>query len=337
MRISPRIWAIFTLNIKNPAPLPPHAIIYFETLHAEYGILPAGPVPPDVKPVIDEILKRKSEGSLSWRDIYTFDLTLTKLQPLVQLRRKIWSLRSRYREVAGLRDYEAYIATKPPEIEASQDPNMPAQEEVLRADAAFLLRELYLRYAMAPMREAIREKLSSWVWWITVIAMVLVIAGTLIASFQSASASMSGAVASFRPSSLLIVVFSGIMGGLVSVQQRFQNFRQEGDPVYNVSELVHGSNSIYLSPLSGAVFALLLYLLVFGGLLGGNLFPELNAPGETKVQFFVDFLRYQGPATFAGYSKLIVWSFIAGFAERLVPDTLTRLVEKAQPSQGASV
>ena len=41
-----------------------------------------------------------------------------------------------------------------------------------------------------------------------------------------------------------------------------------------------------------------------------------------------DFLRGTGPTDGVSFALLIVWSFIAGFAERLVPDTLNRLVAK---------
>lgn len=48
------------------------------------------------------------------------------------------------------------------------------------------------------------------------------------------------------------------------------------------------------------------------------------------------FLVETGPVDGVSYALLIIWSFLAGFAERLVPDTLNRLVAKNEAIQGRS-
>jgi hypothetical protein len=164
---------------------------------------------------------------------------------------------------------------------------------------------------------------------------------------------------------LTVVVFLGAMGGLVSVQQCLQNASDPGDQLYNVSELMH-AKSILVSAVSGATFAAVLYLLITAGLLEGSLFPELRTPfhdrrtspavsptardapaasspagtsqGQTQQTgiSFVQFLLQTSPQSASDYAKLMIWSFLAGFAERLIPDTLSRVVARKETETKAS-
>ena len=303
--------------------LPGYGLLYFDNLYGEYRSLPAERVTPEVKAIVDEILMKKQNVSLTWDDLYTFDLLLARLQPPEKLPRKVWHLRSRYRDVAGLREYEAYLASKPPDLAGR------AEELDLRADIEYLLRELHLRYAIRPFREKTRDWLSKWVAYLTLASLVWVVLFTYLASRG----------VGIKITALTAVIFTGAIGGLVSMQQRVQSASAEGDPIHNVSELMHGWFSIFLSPISGAVFAMVLYLIMTAGLLEGELFPKIVAfTPENSAQplDFRQFLLNTGPSTGADYAKLLVWSFIAGFAERFVPDTLSRFIEKKETDSKAS-
>src|SRR5262249_19048127 len=103
----------------------------------------------------------------------------------------------------------------------------------------------------------------------------------------------------------------GALGGFFSVQRRIENIPTEQDPILTMFQLKNGRFSVHLAPLTGAICALVLYLIFKAGLVTGAVFPDLTEP-LAGVQF----------------AKLLVWSFIAGFAERFVPDTLDNLIPK---------
>jgi hypothetical protein len=73
-------------------------------------------------------------------------------------------------------------------------------------------------------------------------------------------------------------------------------------------------SGILVSPILGAVFAIILYFFFAGGLVTGSLFPEFKLPLDG-----------------INVAKLVIWSFIAGFAERFVPDRLDQLSQQANP------
>ena len=57
---------------------------------------------------------------------------------------------------------------------------------------------------------------------------------------------------------------------------------------------------------------------------------------RSSILKITDFLRDTGPKDGVSFALLMIWSFIAGFAERLVPDTLNRLVAKNEAIQGTN-
>ena len=83
-------------------------------------------------------------------------------------------------------------------------------------------------------------------------------------------------------------------------------------------------------PVIGAIAAVVLYLVFIGKLLEGALFPSISCVQEQVCASLMDIMNYYWPSKPEDYGKVLVWSFAAGFSERLVPDVMQGLVTKEQ-------
>jgi hypothetical protein len=102
------------------------------------------------------------------------------------------------------------------------------------------------------------------------------------------------------------VIAFGALGAAVSVISRARS------PIRRIEEI--SVFELLAIQTIGAIFALVLSLMFMGEMIAGSLFPTWNP-----------FYRIiYSPAAFA---KLLVWSFIAGFIERLVPTMLMNLAK----------
>lgn len=102
------------------------------------------------------------------------------------------------------------------------------------------------------------------------------------------------------------VLFFGALGSTVSFFSR-----QTLGPVE-----MSKTRTLVGTQLFGAVFASLLFLAFIGGLIQGSLFPQFEGDGGWFSTIF------RPPS----WARLMVWSFIAGFSERFVPDLLDNLI-----------
>lgn len=398
-------------------PVPPYARLYFDHLYSEYIALKPSIKNAGLIQLLDELHQRRRKHDLTWSDIYTFDLTLVDVRPPESLVRKAYDSRARYRSVAGQKEYDEYIASKPLDLGTIQvdpdaDPPKPNVliERELRADIKYLLSKFYLYYALMPVREALRDDLTKKAVLATAAAVALIMLA--IALNVGAASQISWLNWLDQYSSVLVtlltVTLAGIIGGCVSMLQRIQAAPTEGDALFNLAALTNGWRGILLSPIYGAIFASLLFVLFAGGILNGSVFPTIVTPSRSgtsqpspvpsptpapnlprgalpssaslppatespKTQSrtsaspvttpvalsetpkpestaspspsplpspsavatpragvlqIKEFLIGTGPASGVAYALLIIWSFLAGFAERLVPDTLNRLVQK---------
>lgn len=412
--------------------VPNYGLLYFDHLRGER--FETEEVNPEDKEELLRIEERRNNRELTWDDIYSYQLILLKYQNAETLKSKIISLRLKYQSLVSIADYNNYMTMRAvKDIRKINDSN--EELEILRADYKYLLDEFYLRYAYASSHEELRTKLLRWGAICTLIFLFsAVLIGTIPMMYEGGLIpfkSLANLTMKLKDyfATLFVVIFAGIMGAFVSMQQRLQSSTNQGDPIYNLSLLTHGWFSIFLSPISGAIFAALLYLFFAGGLLKGSIFPVMtdysagkvaartklknssptttsptplpsaspspdNSPvpcipqptpassspqptptprpvsspvqptptptplcvqptatptvsaqptptsdstnAEAPTVGITDFSLETGPEDGKAFALLIIWSFIAGFAERFVPDTLMRLVNQKKMGEANS-
>jgi len=76
------------------------------------------------------------------------------------------------------------------------------------------------------------------------------------------------------------------------------------------------------------VFAFALYLIAIGGLIGGDLFPKFVTKAAEGVTWNTQqFVTSVDPKSYQDVAKILVWSFIAGYSEKFVPNLIGKLLK----------
>jgi hypothetical protein len=88
-------------------------------------------------------------------------------------------------------------------------------------------------------------------------------------------------------------------------------------------QLDNGKTPIRLTPILGGTSAIVLCFLFCSGVIQGPLFPHMGTHDNPQNVFAL--LQNLHPPEHQDWGKLVIWSFVAGFAERFVPDLWTGL------------
>jgi hypothetical protein len=282
----------------------------------------------------------RDEADCDWADIFAIEDALIALIPDAAVYDSVSIWRTRYRQIVGSALYDEYLKTKPPDPTAAHSDALAA---AIRQDMLALAARIHYAYAFNPPKEKMRNRLSIFN------AASIVLVG--LAIFGQAFWRHIGILSQWVPAcagpscgsftSLEVVVLAGVLGGFISVQQRLQSW-SDVDPLYKRLEISSGWFSITaIAPVIGAIFACVLYTIFFAGAITGSLFPEFGTPPgygfshQTTGIDFDGFLKCW-PKVPADWAKLMLWSFIAGFAERFVPDVLSRLANVQYALGGTS-
>jgi hypothetical protein len=136
----------------------------------------------------------------------------------------------------------------------------------------------------------------------------------------------------------LIVVLAGTVGSFFSSLQRLYDFSELPQILYD-KNFARESSFLFIyslvPALVGGIAAAVLYLIFAGGLLSGSFFPAFKCKAANCGDLAALFDAY-GPTEAQDYAKAILWGFVAGFAERLVPDLLNNFAQDANKDAGAS-
>lgn len=138
---------------------------------------------------------------------------------------------------------------------------------------------------------------------------------------------------------LMVVAGAGALGGFVSALRRLYAFQRIfPKDFFTTRHRIDAYLVVYsmIPSLVGTIAAVVLYLVFASRLVEGDLFPRFDLdtldPEADAFRNFVSNWKPDGPTE---YAKALVWSFIAGFSERFVPDLLERFASSQPPGAGA--
>ena len=145
-------------------------------------------------------------------------------------------------------------------------------------------------------------------------------------------------VASQQMGTMIFALFIGGVGSCVSF---FLRFPKLGDS--ELEFIVSSWWALIVPVLIGFVMGGFIYIIFFAGILTGdggkglftsNLFPLFTSPplAEGEVLSLKQALEIR-PVSVQDFGKLLVWCFLAGYSERLVPNILKSLEQRGGGGQ----
>jgi hypothetical protein len=280
----------------------------FLRFKAAAGVLPPLPNDSANAPMLAELLK-KDPKQVTWDEIQAGQIALVAVMPLEALQARFDSLSDEFETVTGGKPFVHGTFPNPPKV-----------IEGWRAGVVSLTEELAKFRRAKLMFERLRSTVGMFFG-------LPLIAAVLLGFWHSQD---------HPPPLWRSLIFAGFIGAGFSVLTRLYALAWSMKFMSQIEDAQAFKKGLVISCIlslgEGVIAACVIYLLFTSGLLTGDLFPAFDPPKTPTDNTFLR-LFTQEPKTTVDMAKLLLWAFIAGFAERLVPDKLNRLAGEASDAK----
>ncbi len=296
------------------------------------------PIPVALKDIFDRIPQQTGldadaytklvSDTFTWPEVDVIEEALIAILPEGDLVEQLRSTRLLYSRTVNESEYREY-ATTMSDLGGAAPTNVPDSVRV-RAELLAVTQRIKYVLEQEPPKEHARALLTTYNSALIITAGVVMLLLFVVRSY------MPSGHLPLEP--LQLVLFVGLLGGFVSVQQRLQT-PTDVDPLLKWLDLKSSGTSLLLSPIIGSVFAAIFFAILMAGLVSSPALPSFvcstihSDPHCAPPYDLNEFAYAASPAGGADWAKLVVWAFAAGFLERLVPDILTRIAATADPKK----
>jgi energy-converting hydrogenase Eha subunit C len=125
----------------------------------------------------------------------------------------------------------------------------------------------------------------------------------------------------------LAIFLTGAGGGVISTYFRLKDVAPSRVTTNAIIQ-------IYITPIVAGLLGWICYAFFLTGMLQGSLFPEFTGTDQPYANFGSIFDI--NPKTTIDAAKALLWAFVAGFSEKLIPNILDKLADQIEDEDASS-